>query len=374
MDFDEGHNRSCAVLMWSTVMIICGIAVLAITLPVDTTTLSVLSSSWGAADSFAEISVTALTGAQAAGGTSAFVGLLGIIAWILRNRPLAILGVTVGLLMGISVIVCAVLFSGLIADAKYVVIHNPYSNNPEFTATQFALSDFSNAVYNYCCQPVWTSTNSGLDQKYIDTLSEIEDQFQGSTSSCPTIENVSDEDYCPKLPDIITGISKIYPGAKDTLCTCFEIKSYAKISTYMNQNNVCAKLENVRIPVGAKKEIPETSLSLNSLLELTSLKAYLPIKEMPMVGYPGGENPVTLTPGFGCGLMHTKGIAWVQYEYLNNVGESVLLAYYVCGSIQTLVSVLLAVYWIMEGKGTNNDDIADYEAGQVSSFNPKSDF
>jgi len=288
--------------------------------------------------------ITALYMAIAIGGLVMGLGIGGIGSYFLKSRIFA--SVVLVLIVAASVlqIVGAVLYGGLVARSERVLVPNP--NEADYDIHERSLLEVGNAVYNECCNKVWNVTDNPLINDDDRIGGDLRESFQSPIQECPT--------FSP-LPQVVVDL-----GLVEELASCWE-PPFIKILTYLQAPGECEKFEVISATAGENLEVPSVSLKLVTALRGQGfLSDTDTIERLRMVGIPArlDENG---DPGFGCGLMYAKGVAWVQSLFLAEVGQTTTYIIYAAASIQMISAVMAVAFWFLSSEDGGPEEWMAYD-------------
>mmetsp|Transcript_5909 Transcript_5909/g.10562 ORF Transcript_5909/g.10562 Transcript_5909/m.10562 type:complete len:393 (+) Transcript_5909:216-1394(+) len=334
--------------------------------------LTLLASAWevaGGATSGLAVRL-ATTGVFAGAGVLAG-GVMAVVANSLRSRKLAVASMVVVTLVSVVQLVGGFLFGSLVTRSFDVLEPNAYSAG--FDAEETALIDLSSTLFNKCCRDAF------IDDPAIPEV--FKSDPQSDILPCPAQEGLDDTDplVCNEIPESVTSI---VGDLGNKLCTCFQQDNFDKLTDFLDDGDKCSLFEAIEVPVGESLEIPVAKITVQFALNSLSLYApYLPVTNFAMTGAASPRVPAgilnedgELVPsppdqgveGFNCGLGYSKGIAWIQNLYLEELAALPLLLIAV-GALQILAVVLMGVFWLVGG-GSSEADWIDYNEERVESY------
>jgi hypothetical protein len=373
-------SRTAGMMVWGVLMVVTGgvgLGAGAVKVMTQASTLQALASVWSAGGGSA-LSVNLLVASSYVCCVVPVLGVLGIVASKINNRPLAASALVAVLLISTIQIMGGILYKGTVKQALDVLEPNPYSAG--FSAAELAFVDTGNAVYNQCCQARF------IDDTKITATRKA--NMQAPIPECPSDKGLAADDQrvCPPLPTEIQSITVGSFRIADVLCTCYSQASYNAILKFVQANDMCSKLQNTKVSVdGLLLPTKAISVTINKVLEAADkqststdpadkLGPYLPVKTMGMTGQIMPRDPWTISgvptssgvEGFNCGFGYAKGVAWTQQIYIDQTGSTFALIAILVGAVQLLASGLVFIFWAMGGGSSTEEAWADYEKGAVS--------
>mmetsp|Transcript_13698 Transcript_13698/g.24421 ORF Transcript_13698/g.24421 Transcript_13698/m.24421 type:complete len:384 (-) Transcript_13698:2-1153(-) len=352
MTADVGEQKPKSLLYLGLCCIASGATVLgfgASAVLENSSMLQVFKESWGAGgSSFAEISVAMIMAAAGCGGIVLFSGVGYIILYFRESNCVCKLLLLFLFAASAVQIAGGVMFGTTLSSSLTSLTKQ--ANSTDIPVRDRVYLEMGNAVYNKCCYPEWiNSTDSEItDPPNYD--GDLRLLFQYEIQDCAN-----------GYPADTLGIQKVQlESIKALLRSCYDPDVYIPMYNHLD-DSICDALEAVDVPMGTSLKIPTTSYSVLDALRIAGIipNDYV-IDDWAMVGFPAETDPEG-NPGFNCGLMHAKAIAWIQHLWLSeNLGGFVYTCI-ACGAVQ-LIGILALIVYKYIGNGGLSDEWIDYEA------------
>lgn len=296
-------------------------------------------------------------------------GFLSLVAFAVRIRIIGYCSMALTLVASIQAIVVAAIVTASLDTLLLELEGNPVSN--DFDEKSINIMDYTSAIYNECCFPVYDSENYNFNG-FQETL--LQDGDPLIINQQPVIEcGVDIEASCPTeidppmFPQLVIDILSILSDSEDeeeeglinTLCHCITNVDDVEIMTQVIQDNdTCEKLRNAVVEDTNTREIPvvgfeygqiPAALILQGLPEIAeqanTIDRFAIVGKMLSPGSAFGEPAEDI--GFSCGLGYAKSLALTTYFYVEDTLNSTLIGGFVTGSLGLISTLIVLLYWTL---------------------------
>lgn len=325
-------------------------------------------------------------------------GGLSISSYFTFNKISAYASFALTLVCALGAIGISFLLQTTLDELLLTLEGNPIAN--EFNDKETSVMDFTAAIYNECCLPLYDSlayTSGGLDGVALQREDNngdlenvdlnqrlVEDCGDNVEITCPINNDLGNQMF----PDVVSRVLTVLDGGEDdedaendasltdVLCHCISNRERVdKFTKHFQDNDSCNAFRNVVVKDVNEREIPVLNIPFSQVppalaLILPEFSAVESIDEMALVGKmisgPSLYQEEDEDIGFSCGLGYAKAIALTLYFYSSDITYPSIIGSYVIGGLTILATIVIITYWACDGNASEEDYEDEYDVSPTA--------